>query len=189
MMNSWTFRSARSRILWFLPSEWGLPGMLTVSLRGGGSDRHLVSRNLSSREILDLRISSGSGAGGDLSVEVDTSKTWISEDIDLQDPGYSPGSDREHALTVMQAISSAGMAGVWVKGYIVGGDLTSSGTALNTGPSFQKNTHFAIASRSSVSDKSSCLSVELKKGAIRDQLNGMGIILEDTKEGVKWKRA
>ena len=25
--------------------------------------------------------------------------------------------------------------------------------------------------------------------AIRDQLNGMGIILEDTKEGVKWKRA
>ena len=56
-------------------------------------------------------------------------------------------------------------------GYIVGGDLTSTGSKMNTGPAFTKDTHIAIAARASVTDKSSCLSVELPKGEIRDALN------------------
>ena len=34
-----------------------------------------------------------------------------------------------------------------------------------------KNTHIALADRSAVTDKSSCLAVELPKGSVRDALN------------------
>ena len=54
---------------------------------------------------------------------------------------------------------------------IVGGDLSSSGTKMNTSAPFDSNTHLTIAERSSIKDKASCLSVELKKGDIRDALN------------------
>ena len=63
------------------------------------------------------------------------------------------------------------MMDTWVCGYIVGGDLSATGSKVNTGPTFKKNTHLAIAARASVTEKASCLSVELPKGGIRDALN------------------
>lgn len=58
---------------------------------------------------------------------------------------------------------------VWVYGYIVGGDLSSSGASFT--PPFKSRTNIIIAARSSTADKSSCMSVQLQKGDIRDALN------------------
>ena len=149
-----------------------MPGKVSVSLHSAIEDKLLVTRTLSAREVLDLGLSSSAVDGDGLSVEVDTSKTWINEDFPGEE--LSPGSDPGHALSIIQATASAGLTGVWVKGYIVGGDLTSAGSSMNTGPVFTKDTHLAIASRSSVLDKASCLSVELKKGPVRDALNLVG---------------
>ena len=59
---------------------------------------------------------------------------------------------------------------VWVFGYIVGGDLSSAGATVKTSK-LTKATHLAIATRSSVTAKASCIAVELPKGPIRDALN------------------
>ena len=68
------------------------------------------------------------------------------------------------------AASHIGENGVWVTGYIVGGDLTSSGTTVKTAD-ITKSTHLALADRASVTAKASCLAVELPQGRVRDALN------------------
>lgn len=73
------------------------------------------------------------------------------------------------ALTVSQAIASAGESDVWVSGYIVGGDLTSSSASFS-GP-FSSRTNIVLGPRSSTSSRSSCISVSLPSGEIRDEIN------------------
>ena len=151
------------------------PGDVTLLLRDGESVSPLFVRRLEAREILTVALNAPEGSsspgitGADVRISVDTSKVWQNE---VWSPaGEGLGSTRETALDVNRARAAAGATGVWVYGYIVGGDLSSSGSKMNTGPTFEKDTHFAIALRSSVTEKASCLSVELPKGAVRSALN------------------
>jgi len=72
-------------------------------------------------------------------------------------------------LSIAQAKNNIGAEDVWVYGYIVGGDLSSSSASFNS--PFSSRTNIVIASKSSVTNKSSCLSVRLEKGDVRDELN------------------
>ena len=107
---------------------------------------------------------------GVLQVMVDTSKVWTSGNFTIgEDP--SPGDGREpDAISVGDAPEHIDQKGVWVYGYIVGGDLTSAGKTVKTS-GITKATHLALADRSSVTSKASCLAVELPKGKVRDALN------------------
>lgn len=66
-------------------------------------------------------------------------------------------------MDVTTARGKTGMKEVWVYGYIIG----------NMSPflAMTSETNLAIAGKASVSSKSASLSVELKKGALRDALN------------------
>lgn len=59
--------------------------------------------------------------------------------------------------------------GLWVKGYIVGGNLSNKSVKFE-GP-FTAATNLAIASFPTCTERDSCLSVQLPQGAIRDSLN------------------
>ena len=71
------------------------------------------------------------------------------------------------------AYKHVGETGVWLYGYIVGGDLTSAGKSVKT-DGISKNTHIALAERSSITAKEDCVAVELPKGSVRDALNLVG---------------
>ena len=164
------------------------PGEVTLILYNLGHDETLLSRTLDARSILTLNISAPHGGGGTaasstISVAVDTAKIWNSESYAIGggESGSSGGNgsggdddDRgdeiDNAYSVAQAASHAGEGNVWVFGYIVGGDLSTAGTTVKTSK-ITKNTHLAIATRSSVTAKASCVAVELPKGGIRDALN------------------
>ena len=154
-----------------------LPGTVSLTMSDGGADKVLFSRMLSPREILTVGLSASAseeGKGGRISVGVDTTKNRKYETFTVGEGssgGGNPGADMENALNVTQARAAAGSDGMWVFGYIVGGDLTSSGTKMNTAVPFSSATHLAIAARSSVTEKGSCLSVELPKGEVRSGLN------------------
>ena len=153
------------------------PGPVSLLLSDGGTDRNLLTRNLQEQEILTLSVSapSASATGGGFSIQVDTTRSWTSDSYVIGSGGSSGGGgtgrDPAHAYSVSEAKNHIGEEEVWVYGYIVGGDLSSSGTKMNTSAPFDSNTHLTIAERSSIKDKASCLSVELKKGDIRDALN------------------
>ena len=148
------------------------PGNVSLVLSDGGSDEVLLTRAVESQEILILNVSAPQGAGPASSpgihVSVDTTRIWTVEDYVIGQ-GDSKGKDTYSAYNVGQARANAGAEDVWVCGYVVGGDLSSSSASFT--PPFKSRTNIVLASRASVTDKSSCLSIQLQKGDIRDALN------------------
>lgn len=151
------------------------PGNISLILSGKGSERTLMTRTLESRQILVLGVtvaqSSGNGQtmqGERISVSVDTSRVWLSDSYEIGgDDGK--GSEASEALTVSQAMSSVGEEDVWVSGYVVGGDLTSSSASFSA--PFSSRTCLLLGPRSSVTDRASCISVQLPAGEVREALN------------------
>ena len=157
---------AERRIAYFTP------GNVSLILANEGTDQTLFTKSLKAQEILDLKISvSGSGASADdsgtdgMSISVDTSRVWLSDEYVI---GGGAQSDKR-VLSVSDARSMAGEEDVYVSGYIVGGDLTSSSASF-TKP-FSSRTNILIGPRQSTSDKTSCMSVQLSSGDIREALN------------------
>jgi hypothetical protein len=162
------------------------PGPISLILNDRGADEILLTRTLDARTILTLNISApygGTAATSSITVAVDTAKIWNSESYVIGGGGYGSGSGSEgsggdddsgtgldSAYSVAQAVDHIGEDEIWVFGYIVGGDLSSAGTTVKTSK-FTKATHLAIAARSSVTTKASCIAVELPKGPVRDALN------------------
>ncbi len=159
-----------TRIAYFFPGE------VSVILYNEGKDEVLLTRHLDAREILTLSISAPAPGGSERStvqVSVDTAKVWTSGRFEIggDNPPEGGGSTQpDNAISVGEAALHIGENKVWLYGYIVGGDLSSSGNQVKTN-GITKNTHIAVAERSSVTAKSSCVAVELPKGAVRDALN------------------
>ncbi len=151
------------------------PGEVSLVLNEGKTDKVLMSRTLKEQEILELKVLVASSSGpsqsageGGISVKVDTARTWISDSYVIGG-NSSSGSGQYEALTVSEALSSIGEEDVWVSGYIVGGDLTSSSASFQA--PFDSRTNLVLGPRSSTTDRESCLSVQLPSGELRNALN------------------
>ena len=147
-----------------------LPGTVSLSLANGNDEQTLFSRMLEAQQILTLNISVGSQSGtkSGIVVQIDTTRNWLTDSYVIGGDNGS-GNDTSEAYSVGEAKKHRGEEDVWVYGYIVGGDLTSKNCSFT--PPFSSRTNLAIASKSSCTDKESCLSVQLAKGDIRDGLN------------------
>lgn len=149
------------------------PGDVSLVLNEGGKDKLLMTRELKAQEVLDLKVavaaaeSVPSGASGRVTVAVDTARNWLSETYVIG--GNDKGGGTYDAMTVQEALSSIGSEGVWVSGYIVGGDLSSSSASFEK--PFSSRTNILIGARSSTSSRTSCLSVQLAAGDVRNALN------------------
>ena len=151
------------------------PGEVSILLYNDGKDETLFTRSIKEREILTISISAPGKAQGSGSIQValDTAKTWKTDSFVIGGNNGGSGSGGEQqtdAYSVAEAAAHAGESGVWVYGYIVGGDLTANGKQVKT-KDISKQTHLAIAARSSITDKASCVAVELPSGKVRDALN------------------
>lgn len=149
------------------------PGNVSLMMSRGSVDEILRTRWLEAGEMLSLNVSVAAGIessgdpGAHLSILLDTSSVWIEDRYVLGE--YGPGgSCPENAYNVHEARNKTGEDHVWVFGYISGGDLTSSSASFE--PPFKSDNNFLLASRPSVNDRSSCLSVQLPKGVVRDSL-------------------
>lgn len=154
------------------------PGNVSVTLNDGISSKVLLTRYLEACEVLTLGISCPSaeppkpGESGGFSIKVDTSRIWNSFEYEVgSGQGADPGTTQATAYSVGQAKEHVGEKGVWVYGYVVGGDLSSAKEGISFTAPFSSMTCIAIAARSSVTNKSSCMSVKLPKGDIRIAVN------------------
>ena len=163
----------------FTPSEtrFGFfePGNATFSaIASDGSRQSLFSKQLTAGQMLTLTLDAGSmDAGGKISVTVDTTATYLSQTIMVDQYQQSQGDGQTWATAY--SIVDAPLhpeESVWVWGYIVGGDLTSTG--INYDAPFSKNSNLAIAASPSCRTRSECMSVELASGSdIRETVNLM----------------
>lgn len=148
------------------------PGTVSVILEESGKAEVLLSRTLSEQQVLTMNISATSASdASSLTLQLDTTRTWLSDDYVIGGTNPSKGTAPDSAYSTVTAKENIGATGVWVLGYIVGGDMTSSVNGIKYNGPFTSRTNLAIGPRSSVSSKSSCLSVFLPTGAVRDALN------------------
>lgn len=153
------------------------PGQVSLMMTEKNVDKVLFTKELEARTVLDIEVSAASkpaspdeSAKEMITVAVDTTRQWTNESFIIGGSGSTgKGSSPSDALTVSQALASAGEEDVWVSGYIVGGDLSSTSASF-AGP-FKYKTNIILGPRSSSTSRSSCLSVSLPQGVIRDDLN------------------
>ena len=137
-----------------------------------GSSQKLFSKQLTGGQMLTLTLDAGSmDSQSNISVQVDTTVAYLSQTIMVDEYRSSQGDGlaQATAFSVIEAASHPEES-VWVWGYIVGGDLTSS--AINYEVPFSKNSNLAIAASAMCRTRSECMSVELASGSdIRETLN------------------
>ena len=147
-------------------------GDVSLVMSRGGSDEVLMTRWMEPNEILTLKVdvskTGGVTAGKGISVSVDTARFWVEDSYVIGEDAVR-GETSDDPMGVSQAKASIGSKGVWVSGYIVAGDLTSASASFE-GP-FKSDTNLAIGPKKTVSDRNSCLSVQLPSGDLRDALN------------------
>lgn len=150
-------------------------GNVSLVLSQGGTDKSLMTRWLEPGEILTLgvEVASGGTAGSvmgskEISVAVDTSRVWTDAEFIIGEDGQK-GTAPEDAVGITQAMSSVGEEDIWVRGYIVGGDLTSSSGSFEE--PFTSRTNILLGPKPSTTNRSSCLAVQLQTGDVRDNLN------------------
>lgn len=148
------------------------PGSVSLILNSGGKDETLLTRNLEASQILVLGVSvaaqAGTSASERITVAVDTTRVWLTDSYVIGG-GDGKGDGYSDALTVSQAMSAVGEEDVWVSGYVVGGDLTSSSASFEE--PFSSRTCLLLGPRSSTKERSSCISVQLPAGEVREALN------------------
>ena len=146
------------------------PGTVSLIMVENEKETLLFKKLLSAQEMVNVNVyvSPDYMAQNGMSIAVDTSRIWLNDTyvIGALD---GRGSLPENAISVPEAGNFIGAVNVWVRGYVVGGDLSSSNASFAA--PFSSRTNLLIASKSSVSTRSSCMSVQLSKGEVRDALN------------------
>ena len=143
------------------------PGDVAVSLSGSSGTQDLFNKELGAAQILSVRLSASPGTATDgIRVQLDTTRQWLEDKYHF---GSSGGLDPENAYSVSDAKENIGQTGVWVCGYIVGVAMGTNNISFS--PPFSKNTNIVIGMRPNTDSKEHCISVELKAGTIRDNLN------------------
>lgn len=138
-----------------------VPGKVSATMVCGGAEQTLFTRSLEARQVLAVGLTAATAAAGGIGLQIDTTRNWSNEEI-MYGQGDSP-------VDVPTAREMGEQQDVWVYGYIVGS--FSSNSKCEFEPPFSKNTNIVIAARTSVQDKSQCISVELKQGELRNSLN------------------
>lgn len=130
----------------------------------------LFSRTLGAGEIYNITLDASSAeSGSEFTIEVDTTAVYINEKVVIgEEFSGADGSNTQKAVSVSQAKNRIGDT-LWVWGYIVGGDMSSSSVTF-VGP-FTKDSHIAIAENASENSRDACFSVELSKTAVKSALN------------------
>jgi hypothetical protein len=147
------------------------PGDIVVILDDNGVQKTLFARNLKPKEILSVGISvpKGSKSSNPIFMVVDTARVWLSDKYVIGSGQNNNGSDKKNAFNVPEAKGAVGLTGKWVCGYIVG-NYKSANKLIFKSP-FPSYTNIVIAGRRNVSDKRSCIAVELRKQNLRTVLN------------------
>ena len=179
------FRSSYSDAVLFLKSSGGslmysfaekrtayfMPGSVSLMMSRGAVDNILTVKDLNAAEMLLLKVQAPgieSEAECGMKISIDTTRVWLSQDCMAGTPDSS-GTEEDDAMTIADARKAVGQEDVWVSGYIVGGDLTSASASFKA--PFKSASNILIGPRASVSERSSCMSVQLPDNEVREALN------------------
>lgn len=139
------------------------PGTLQIVLSAEGEEPVQISKSVVARDMLVLTVLPGATAPGatgaiELQLAVDTARVWRREEWKPGSPA-NDGLTPETAYTVAEAMALESGTNVWVVGYIVGGDASTS--SFKTAPPFSANTNLVVADSPVEAARANCMAIEL----------------------------
>ena len=139
------------------------PGALQIVLSVAGEAPVQISKSVIARDMLVLTVLPAQTAPGnkgsiEMLLAVDTSRVWRREEWKPGAPA-NDGLSPETAYTVAEAQLAASATNVWVYGYIVGGDASTS--SFKTAPPFTAASNLVIADSPLETARANCMAVEL----------------------------
>ncbi|HPH52776.1 MAG: DUF4493 domain-containing protein [Bacteroidales bacterium] len=145
-------------------------GNVSICHKSNTGSVPLFCRTLGAGEIHNITLeASAAESASEFTIKVDTTVVYINEKVVIGDEfSGDDGSSAQKAVSVSQAKNRIGDT-LWVWGYIIGGDMSSSSVTF-VGP-FTKDSHIAIAENASEKSRDACFSVELSKTAVKNALN------------------
>lgn len=155
----------------FLYLNPGIVKLYMCNTRIESDTLNLVTKSLALNSMLtiNLDVISDENSAVIPGITIDTTSFWENIEFIYGSEREGDGSSRENAFLISQISGKIGLVGVWVTGYIVGGDLTSNSVKFL--PPFTSETNIALASLSNTTDRTHCISVALPQGQIRSNLN------------------
>lgn len=168
-------KSVEGRLMYSVTEKriaYFMPGEVAVQMSRTDKATTLFSKTLKKKEIVDIDIIAPEvsvGQIGTITIDVDTSRVWTDEDVYIGGNGDN-GKSIDKAMNISMARNNVGAQKVWVYGYITGAFKSSSSKLTMLAP-FPSETNIAIGGRRKVEGKEDCISVELRKGKLRDNLN------------------
>ena len=102
--------------------------------------------------MLTIKLAASAESSDSFSIEIDTARNWMYEDFTLG--SGNDGSSMEKALRISDLAMHLGAEDVWVAGYIVGGDMSTSKMVFE--PPFTKDSHLALADNTKASTREEC---------------------------------
>ena len=156
------------------------PGKIALVLDFKGKGTTIYSAELGPGEIMTLKLDVSEDmtkvspmTAVNISMDVDTARLYTAREFlwDGSSAGNSEPSEStpSGALDVATARGEAGSKGVWLVGYIVGGDLSSSSCSFEA--PFSARTNIVLSDSPSCRDRSVCMSIQLSVGDIRNAIN------------------
>jgi hypothetical protein len=150
------------------------PGTLKMYLLNNSNSTDtvkLMTKTVAANSMLtiNLDVLSEGSSGVVPGIKIDTTSVWEYSEFIYGSEKEGDGLTNLTPFLVSQVASKIGLTAVWVSGYIVGGDLSSS-SAKFAAP-FTSETNVAIAGTPGVTDRTLCISVSLPSGTIRNALN------------------
>ena len=131
----------------------------------------ILSKSIAANTMLTINLDVANGGSSDVKsgITLDTNSNWSSMDYIYGIEKEGDGLTAESAYLVSQLSANTGKSGVWVTGYIVGGDLTQSGINFQT--PFTSESNLALAASASERERAKCISVALASGSVRTALS------------------
>lgn len=154
------------------------PGQVSILLNTGNGTTTIYNTELSAGEILTLRLAVSEKmpaalplTGLGLKAGIDSLRLWTESSFAYDGTPADNGgtSYPSGAVSIAEARGMAGEKAVWVYGYVVGGDLSSSSCSFEA--PFSSRTNLVLAASASERERARCMSVQLSQGDIRNALN------------------
>jgi len=146
------------------------PGNVYFVTKSDESCDTLFVKNVAPGEVYNLTLNASSDRSqAGFGIAVDDFADTLSQDLVIGDR-YS-GADGLSSASALDIASAADFDGdsVWIWGYIVGGDMTTTSIKFE-GP-FEKSSHIALAESPNERVRSKCFPVELSRKLVKEALN------------------
>ena len=160
-----TYGIHERRIVYFLP------GRVQLFSGSGKHETLIFTRDLEAGKVLVMTLSASDDDPvvneGKMTMSLDTTRIWEKDSYHIGEG--TDGSSENDALNVTDLPKWLGAKDVWVSGFIVGGDVSTS--SFKKSAPFNTASNLAIANSLTVRERKDVAAVELKTGDMRDELN------------------